>query len=56
MRMNEEQLHDLVGLRIAGGVDNFREPLGAIFLPPDPDQRPSVDFIRRANALRRIDV
>jgi len=55
MRINEGQLHILDGLNLAGGVEGFREPLGAIFLPPDPNQRPAVDFIRRANALRQID-
>jgi len=55
MRMNEGQLHVLQGLNLAGGVDSFREPLGQrIFLPPDANQRPLVDFIRRANALRQI--
>jgi len=54
MRINEGQLRILEGLNIAGGVETFREPLGAIFLPPDPNQRPSVDFIRRANTLRQI--
>lgn len=55
MRINEGQLHILDGLGLAGGLEAFREPLGAIFLPPDPNQRPSIDFIRRANSLRQIE-
>ncbi len=55
MRVNGGQLHILEGLNLVRGVDSFRNPLGAIFLPPDPNQRPSVDFIRRAKALRQID-
>jgi len=38
----------------AGGIETFRAHLGPIFLPPDPQQRPSPDFIRRANRFRRI--
>ncbi|MGC1186443.1 MAG: HNH endonuclease signature motif containing protein [Candidatus Acidiferrales bacterium] len=54
MLINEGQLHILDGLHLAGGAEVFQRPLGTIFLPPDPDQRPSVDFIRRANSLRQI--
>jgi len=54
MRMNAGQLHVLQNLNLAGGVDHFRQPLGRIFLPPDPDQRPSPEFIRRANRFRQI--
>ncbi len=55
MRMNEGRLQLLQGLNLAGGVEAFREPLGQqIFLPPDANQRPLVDFIRRANTLRQI--
>jgi putative restriction endonuclease len=55
MQLNEGQLHILQLLNLAGGIDNFRAPLGAqIFLPPDPNQRPSADFIRRGNRFRQI--
>lgn len=55
MRMNEGRLNVLQGLNLAGGVDTFRQPLEQqIFLPPDVNQRPLVDFIRRANAIRQI--
>jgi putative restriction endonuclease len=54
MCLNEGQLHLLDNLNLAGGVDSFSQPLGPIFLPPDPDQRPSADFIQRANRFRQI--
>ena len=55
MQMNEGRLNILQGLNLAGGVQAFREPLNQqIFLPPDLNQRPLVDFIRRANTLRQI--
>ena len=54
MRLNEGRLQMLNHLNLAGGVDSFRAPLGEIFLPPDPQQRPSIDFIRRANQVRHI--
>lgn len=54
MRLNNGQLHALERLNLTGGVDVFRGPLGQIFLPPDPQQRPSTDFIRRANRFRQI--
>lgn len=54
MRLNEGQVRLLERISRAGGVDAFRAPLGEIFLPPDPDQRPSVEFIRRANRFRQI--
>ncbi len=55
MRMNEGQLRVLEGLNLAEGADAFRRPLEQrIFLPPDANQRPLVDFIRRANTLRQI--
>ena len=54
MRLNNGQLHVLEHLNLAGGVNTFRAPLGQVFLPPDPQQRPSIDFIRRANRFRQI--
>lgn len=54
MRLNEGRLLALQNLNIAGGIERFREPLGQIFLPPDAKQRPSPDFIRRANRFRQI--
>jgi len=55
MRLNEEQLDLLRQVNLAGGVDRFRAPLGRqIFLPPDPNQRPSRDFIVRGNRFRHV--
>jgi len=55
MRINDRQLHLLEQLNLAGGIEIFRAPLGQqIFLPPDPNQRPSLDFIRRGNRFRQI--
>jgi putative restriction endonuclease len=56
MRINEGQLNVLERLNLAEGLESFREPLGPIFLPPDANQRPLVDFIRRANSLRQIPI
>lgn len=55
MKINPPQLTMLETLNLAGGIDSFRSRLGErIFLPPDPQQRPSLDYIRRANRFRQI--
>jgi putative restriction endonuclease len=55
MCLNEGQLHALERLHLHGGVAGFRAPLArTIFLPPDPQQRPNSDLIRRANRFRHI--
>ncbi len=54
MRIDEAKVDLLQQLNLGGGVEQFRRPLGTIFLPPDPTQRPSIDFIRRANRFRQI--
>ena len=55
MQLSGGRLHVLQRLNLAGGLESFREPLGQqIFLPPDPQQRPAADFIRRANRFRQI--
>lgn len=54
MQLNERQVNLLEILHLAGGLDAFRQPLGEIFLPPDPVQRPLPNFIRRANRFRQI--
>ena len=57
MRMNEGRLQVLQQLNLAGGVNTFRAPLGQqIFLPPDPNQHPTPEFIRRGNRFRQIAV
>ena len=54
MQLNEGKLHILHSQRLAGGVETFRQFLGKIFLPPDPAQRPSTSFIRKANQFRQV--
>ncbi|MBF6560184.1 MAG: HNH endonuclease [Candidatus Binataceae bacterium] len=54
MQIYDGNLQALQHLRLAGGLESFKAPLGQIFLPPDPAQRPSPDFIRRANRFRQI--
>ncbi|MGH7815450.1 MAG: HNH endonuclease [Candidatus Binataceae bacterium] len=54
MRLNDGQIHLLQQMNLLGGLETFRAPLGQIFLPPDPAQRPSPNFIRRANRFRQI--
>lgn len=57
MRLNQGQLHVLRELNLARGTDTFCAPLRQqIFLPPDPNQRPSLDFIHRGNRFRQISV
>ena len=55
MLLNETYLHTLEDLNLTGGIETFRTQLGErIFLPPDPQQRPRTEFIRRANRFRHI--
>jgi len=56
MRLNEDRIQLLQSQHLVGGLDNFRMPLGQIFLPPDPNQRPSLDFVQRANKFRQIGI
>jgi putative restriction endonuclease len=54
MRVNEGHVHALQQVNLVGGLETFKDSLGQIFLPPDAAQRPSPDFIRRANQFRQI--
>ncbi|HZP00164.1 MAG TPA: HNH endonuclease [Terriglobia bacterium] len=54
MQLNLRQLDRLRQMNLEGGLDAFRAPLGMVFLPPDPAQRPLIEYIRRANQLRGI--
>lgn len=55
MQLNEGQAHLLEKIDLAGGLATFKATLGqAIFLPPDENQRPTIDFIRRANRFRQV--
>jgi putative restriction endonuclease len=57
MQLNPDRLATLQAANLAGGLSTFRARLGErIFLPPDPQQRPDPDFIRRANRFRQIAV
>jgi len=54
MRVNEAQVQALNTQSLAYGLETFRTPLGKVFLPPDPEQRPSVELIERANRFRQV--
>jgi putative restriction endonuclease len=56
MRLNRGKIAALRAMNLAMGVDTFTAPLGPIFLPPDPQQHPSPEFIRNANRVRQISV
>ena len=56
MQLNPARLQVLRALNLALGIEAFREPLGEIFLPPDPKQRPFPDLIRKANEFRQVTV
>lgn len=55
MMLNDAHLRVLERVNLAGGIETFRARLGEpIFLPPDPQQRPSPELILRANRFRQI--
>jgi putative restriction endonuclease len=54
MQLNDGNVQALQQSNLVRGLRTFKAPLGQIFLPPDPEQRPSADFIRRANKFRQI--
>jgi putative restriction endonuclease len=54
MHINPGKEADLARLRLHGGIDTFKAPLGRIHLPPDRRQWPSAPFIIRANRFRQI--
>lgn len=55
MKLNPSKLGKLKALNLAGGFDYFRQYLEQeIFLPANPQQRPAVEYVRRANAFRGI--
>jgi putative restriction endonuclease len=55
MKANEAQEHQLATLNLAGGMREFKRPLGRpIWLPADRRQWPSVAMIERANKFRGI--
>jgi putative restriction endonuclease len=55
MRINPAQEQHLIGLKLHGGLELFKAPLGnEIFLPPDKKQWPNSALIRKANEFRKI--
>ena len=54
MQINTRELHRFEQTNLHGGLETFRAPLGTVFLPPDPAQRPAIEYIRRANRFRGI--
>jgi putative restriction endonuclease len=55
MRINPEREVALRALNLVQGIDTFKQPLGRrIHLPPDRNQWPGPEFIRKANQHRRI--
>ncbi len=54
MRLNEQKVQSLEGEGLGEGLVKFKEPLGKIFLPPDPKQWPTLRLLKKANAVRQI--
>ncbi|HSW44046.1 MAG TPA: HNH endonuclease [Phycisphaerae bacterium] len=54
MRINPAKEGELHALNLSDGIEGFKAPLGAIFLPPDKRQRPRPELIRKANRFRMI--
>jgi len=55
MQINQKKERELLRLGLAGGLAEFKAPLGRpILLPADRRQWPSIDHIRSANALRQV--
>ncbi len=54
MRLNAAKLNQLSILKLHGGEDTFKAPLGKIYLPPDKKQWPQPELIGKANEFRQI--
>ena len=54
MRLNPLRSAELATLKLQSGIEAFKAPLGRILLPPDKNQRPRVELIRKANRFRGI--
>ena|SRR5438067_4803565 len=52
MCLNTREVERVKALKLEGGLEGFRAPLGDIFLPPDKRQWPSLEFVRLANKFR----
>lgn len=54
MKINGHKVRLLKADSLAEGLVKFQEPLGKIFLPPDPNQWPTPKLIKKANMYRQI--
>lgn len=54
MKVNRAKVAELRQLNLRGGLQGFQSHLGRIHLPPDRNQWPNVQFIRRANHYRNV--
>ena len=55
MKLNTAKVEKLTALSLVGGLEYFRHYLDQeIFLPANPQQRPAVEYIRKANGFRGI--
>lgn len=54
MKLNNSKVGELRSLNLDGGLQGFRSHLGKINLPPDRQQWPNVEFVRRANRYRNV--
>jgi len=55
MKLNSKKEQFLSALKLDGGMGDFKSKLGKIHLPPDQQQWPDIDIIRKANKYRGID-
>lgn len=54
MRINPAKETQLKKLELAAGLPDFKRSLGKIHLPPDKNQWPDLEFIKRANRYRDV--
>ena len=54
MQLNPLRTAELATLNLQSGIETFKAPLGKILLPPDKNQWPRVELIRKANKFRGI--
>ncbi|OQX05383.1 MAG: hypothetical protein BWK80_52260 [Desulfobacteraceae bacterium IS3] len=54
VRLNERKVTELRRVNLDGGFDNFKESLRPIILlPPAVSDRPHIEYLKRANEIRR---
>jgi putative restriction endonuclease len=54
MKINPEKEAQLAVLKLHGGISTFKSSLGKIHLPPDKNQWPNLQYIKKANVVRQI--